>query len=253
MLIFIDKGRNQLFKNSPIIPIKALPFIVAQNVRGLDMFERIAVIIRGLYTPPHIPCGVHVESSWSPVTPPGQHGLHLRTQATESTSQTPHGVQPEVLFLLLFNNNKSTMCKNWTYDLRITATLSNMNALPVVLWKHYYILITHAIHTSCTTFLKGCQILSISKCWHLIWHHQQSKTLSSHHHQLAAIHDNHAYCHPRLTTTITSSLPSPMAASPFCPPTHSTTTARTSRQHYVTNWMVSGCHPSTISPRTYNL
>ena len=65
---------------------------------------------QGLYTPPHIPGGlhlessstpgvhlefrqfffgdnpanflsrIHLESSWPPVTPSGQHGLHLRTQ-----------------------------------------------------------------------------------------------------------------------------------------------------------------------------
>ena len=32
---------------------------------------------------------IHQESTWSPVAPSGQHGLHLRTQATELTSQTP--------------------------------------------------------------------------------------------------------------------------------------------------------------------
>ena len=36
---------------------------------------------------------IHVESSWSPVTPSGQHGLHLRTQGNmNSPSKTPYGV-----------------------------------------------------------------------------------------------------------------------------------------------------------------
>ena len=75
-------------------------------------------------------------------------------QATELTSQTPHGVQSETLLLLLYNSKKSTTSKNWTHALRITNTLSDISALPVVPQRLCYILITHAIHTNRSTNAK---------------------------------------------------------------------------------------------------
>ena len=98
----------------------------------------------GHYTPPHIPVGlrmdssrlqmdfccsstifsnfffgenpakcqprVHLDSSWSPGPPSGLHGLHLITQ---STGQTPYGVQQEstiAVYLLLLLLDKEKKC-----------------------------------------------------------------------------------------------------------------------------------------------
>ena len=91
--------------NNTPVKMRILAFIQANPCR---IINTTAVIIRVYenFTLPHIfhvefrhfsfggsPANflsrVHQESTWSPVVPSGQHGLHLRTQATELTNQTP--------------------------------------------------------------------------------------------------------------------------------------------------------------------
>ena len=195
----------------------------------------VVVVHGGLYTPPHIPVGLHLESSrvqmefWSPSTIfslvatqpnislesawslPGvqQPSRWTHLDWMDSTSEhrelliNPARLIITSLLLLLYNTKKSMTSMNWTCNLRSTATLSSMNAQPVGPQRLIYIDIFYAVYTNwLITFLE--RMLANSDARFGIINQQQPLAFNHHPWHLAPLPPCHY--HPQQPLPLTAAI-----------------------------------------------